>query len=63
MKKIKIYSTESVDPNPNGKYKVIRFNKLLSKWEDVLGEVYDSEEEAKKRMRELNDESKDYFEV
>lgn len=37
-----------------GQYQIIRWNTLLEKWEPVKGEIYATEEAAKQRAKELN---------
>lgn len=45
----------STEPNYNGDYNVIRRNLLTNEWEVI--ETYNTEEEAKVRAKQLNDEN------
>ena len=37
-----------------GQYQIIRWNTFLEKWEPMKGEIYATEEAAKQRAKELN---------
>ena len=39
-----------------GQYQIIRWNTLLETWELMKGEIYATEEAAKQRAKELNQE-------
>lgn len=40
-----------------GQYQIIRWNTLLEQWELMKGEIYATEEAAKQRAKELNQEN------